>query len=327
MNTPDYQVFISFKNTGANGKPTPDAATARKVYEALRAAEVRVFFSEESLADSGRGEYARSIQEALETAEVLVLVGSCREHIESQWVSEEWGSFLEEIRTGRKQGELFIINCGALKPSNLPLFLRRHQMFNADDLGLEQLAKYVRKKLPQPVTLDDRIRLSLHCRNPKKNEDKIYLVTAHSPNGAGINVTAHWGPRKAKRLASQLKAMNLESEAEVHSLVEKLKKEKVSAGYRPAPHAKLLTREARAFLEATLGLAARVKVFAALGDSHREDNSPPLQPKQPKPKLPEKPSPKRSTGTLEGHTEFPKLPEKPSPKRSANRLRKRKVKR
>ncbi len=41
MNTPDYQVFISFKNTGATGKPTPDAAVARKVYEALRAAKPR----------------------------------------------------------------------------------------------------------------------------------------------------------------------------------------------------------------------------------------------------------------------------------------------
>jgi hypothetical protein len=55
MKTADYQVFISFKNNDASGKPTPDAAAARKVYEALRAAEVRVFFSEESLAETGRG--------------------------------------------------------------------------------------------------------------------------------------------------------------------------------------------------------------------------------------------------------------------------------
>lgn len=287
MKTADYQVFISFKNNDASGKPTPDAAAARKVYEALRAAEVRVFFSEESLAETGRGEYARSIEEALESAEILVLVGSCREFIESRYVSAEWDSFLEENRTGRKQGELFIINCGTLKPANLPLFLRKHQMFSADDLGLERLVQFVRRKLPQPVTLGDRIRLSLHCRNPEKNEDKIYLITAHSPNGGGMNVTAHWGAREAKRLASQLKAMNLQTEPEVRSLVEKLKKEKVSAGYRTVPHAKLLTREARAFLEATLGLSAGPKVSAAprgalLVESRPKPKSKPSSPKPPK---------------------------------------------
>jgi hypothetical protein len=209
MKSLNYQVFISFKNTDAHGNPTPDSAAARKVYEVLRAAGVSVFFSEESLAEAGRGEYARSIEEALESAEVLVLVGSCRENIESRYVSAEWDSFLEEIRTGRKQGELFIINCGTLKPVNLPLFLRRHQIFNNDNQGLEQLVKFIGRKLPQPVTLDSRIYLSLHCHNPKNNEDKIYLLTAHSPNGNGLNITAHWGPRKAKRLTSQLKATSL----------------------------------------------------------------------------------------------------------------------
>lgn len=263
MKTSGYQVFISFKNNDSSGKPTPDTAAARKVFEALRAAKIRVFFSEESLVETGRGNYARSIEEALESAEILVLVGSCREFIESRYVNAEWDSFLEEIRTGRKQGELFIINCGTLKPANLPLFLRKQQMFNADDLGLKRLVQFIRSKLPQPVTLNDHIYLSLHCRNPEKNEDKIYLITAHSPNGSGMNVTAHWGAREAKRLASQLKAMNLQTEPEVCTLVEKMKKEKVSAGYRAVPHSKLLTREARAFLEATLGLSVGSKVAAA----------------------------------------------------------------
>ena len=302
MKTADYQVFISFKNNDASGKPTPDIAAARKVYEALKAAEVRVFFSPEALVETGRGEYNRSIEEALESAEVLVLVGSCREFIESPYVSAEWGSFLEEIRTGRKQGELFIINCGALKPGNLPLFLRRHQMFNADDLGLKRLVQFVRRKLPQPVTLDDRIRLSLHCRNPEKNEDKIYLITAHSPNGVGMNVTAHWGAREAKRLASQLKAMNLQTESEVRSLVEKLKKEKVSAGYRIVPQAKLLTREARAFLEATLGLSAEPKVFATPGGAWRDENRKKPQSKQPSTKQPKKPPAKVGAKQLRKRT-------------------------
>ena len=308
MNTADYQAFISFKNTDARGKPTPDAAVARKVYEALKASAIRVFFSPETLKETARGPYGKSIEEALESAEILVLVGSNREYIESNWVRAEWDSFLEENRSGRKQGELFIVNCGTLKPGNLPLFLRKHQMFDADDIGLERLVQFIRRKLPQPVTLDDRIRLSLHCRNPKKNEDKIYLITAHSPNRAGMNVTAHWGPREAKRLASQLKAMNLQSEAEIRSLVEKLKKEKVNAGYRPVPHTKLLTPEARTFLEATLGLAAGPQVFATSGGAWLDENRSQPRPMQPRPK------PKSKAAN-------PKRPKKKSAKVGANQLR------
>ena len=251
-NTRGYQVFISFKNTDADGKPTPDVTAARKVYKALRAERIRVFFSDESLSETGRGEYARSIEEALESADVLVLVGSRREYIESPWVRKEWSSFLGEVMASRKDGELFLVQCGTLQPGNLPLFLRKHQMFNADDAGLNDLVSFIRRKLPESVTLKNHICLSLHCYNPEKNQDKIYLVTTDSPNGTGMNVTAHWGPRKAKQLASLLKARNLESETEVRSLVEKLKKEKAIDGYLPVPHTKLLTREARASLEDTL---------------------------------------------------------------------------
>ena len=40
-----YDVFISFKNSGKDGKATPDAKAARSVYEALKAEKIKVFFS------------------------------------------------------------------------------------------------------------------------------------------------------------------------------------------------------------------------------------------------------------------------------------------
>ena len=62
-----YDVFISFKNSGKNGKPTPDAAAARKVHDALKAKGIKAFFSEESLAEKGQGQFGQSIESALET--------------------------------------------------------------------------------------------------------------------------------------------------------------------------------------------------------------------------------------------------------------------
>ena len=247
-----YDVFISFKNSGKDGNATPDATAARGVYDALKSAGMKVFFSEESLAEVGKGQFGKSIETALESARVLILVASCREHIESPWVETEWDSFLQTVRSGHKQGELFIFNCGDLKPSDLPLFLRRQQMFTKN--SMEKLLQFVASAVPALPTLGDFIQVALHCLRPEKNEDKVYLVTVHPGNSASTcHVTAHWGARSAKRLSSQMKAINVSKELATTE-VEKAKQEKLRGGYLPAAYAKLLTDEARSHLSASLGL-------------------------------------------------------------------------
>ena len=248
-----YDVFISFKNSGKNGKPTPDAAAARKVHDALKAKGIKTFFSEESLAEKGQGHFGKSIESALDAARVLVLVASCREHIESKWVETEWDSFLQDVRSGNKEGQLFIFNCGDLKPAELPLFLRRQQMF--PESGLDKMLTFIGNAMSPLPTLNDMIELSLHCFRPEKNEDKVYLVTVQQGTSASTrNVTAHWGARSSKRLSSQLKAINVTVEAALEE-VEKAKQEKHRGGYAPASHVNLLTSEAWSFLTASMGLA------------------------------------------------------------------------
>jgi len=249
-----FEVFLSFKNSGKDGKATPDAAAARSVYEALKARDMKVFFSEESLAEVGQGQFGKSIERALESAKVLILVASCREHIESPWVEAEWDSFLQTVRSGHKQGELFIFNCGKLNPGDLPLFLRRQQMFSKD--SIEKMLQFVSNALPNEPTLEEIVQLSMHCFRPERNEDKIYLVTTH-PVGSGstVHVTAHWGSRSAKRLSSQVKATNVTKEAAAVE-VEKASREKLRGGYVPSSLDKLLTSEARTQLAGALGVRA-----------------------------------------------------------------------
>ena len=249
-----FEVFLSFKNSGKDGKATPDAAAARSVYEALKARDMKVFFSEESLAEVGQGQFGKSIERALESAKVLILVASCREHIESPWVEAEWDSFLQTVRSGHKQGELFIFNCGKLNPGDLPLFLRRQQMFSKD--SIEKMLQFVLNALPNEPTLEEIVQLSMHCFRPERNEDKIYLVTTH-PVGSGstVHVTAHWGSRSAKRLSSQVKATNVTKEAAAVE-VEKASREKLRGGYVPSSLDKLLTSEARTQLAGALGVRA-----------------------------------------------------------------------
>ncbi|MGA3091314.1 MAG: toll/interleukin-1 receptor domain-containing protein [Terriglobales bacterium] len=247
-----YDVFISFKNSDKDGLPTPDSMHARAVYEALMATGLRVFFSEESLAEAGQGNFSRSIETALDSARILVLVASCREHIESRWVEAEWDSFLEDLRSGNKQGELFILSCGNLSPADLPLFLRRQQMFPAE--GLDKLVKFVGNAMPRRSSLGDFIRGSLHCFHPEKDEDKVYLLTVHPGSNADTyHVTAYWGARTAKRLNSQMKVRDV-SAVRAQLEVEKEKKEKLRCGYVEKPFARILTPEARSLMSASLGL-------------------------------------------------------------------------
>ena len=247
-----HDVFISFKNSGKDGLPTPDAKHARAVYEALIALGLKVFFSEESLAQEGHGNFSRTIETALESARILILVASCREHIESPWVETEWGNFLERLRSGAKEGELFILSCGKLNPSDLPLFLRRQQMFPAD--SLDKLVKFVTHAMPPRNSLRDFIRASLHCFHPEKDEDKVYVLTVHpGSDPETYHVTAYWGARTAKRLSSQMKAINASADAAQFE-VKKAKREKLHCGYVETPFAKLLTNDARSHISAALGL-------------------------------------------------------------------------
>jgi hypothetical protein len=250
-----YDVFISFKKSTASKSLTPESIIAEKVYKLLRERRISVFYSEESLAECGAGQFTRTIEKALDDSKILILVGSCRENIESTWVEAEWDSFLNDIRSGHKTGELFILNCGGMKPSDLPLFLRRQQMFKETEL--ERLVQFVQNALPKSVTLNDLVACSLHCYRPEVNEDKIYLWTIHpGANGSGFIVTALWGSRNAKRLNSQVKKTHLASPQAASDFVQSEipKKLTKSAGYKIKPLAKLLTPEAQALLCATLGL-------------------------------------------------------------------------
>lgn len=247
-----YEVFISYKKSAQNGGATKDAHEARKVYDELRAAGLKVFFSEESLAETGKGHFAKSIESALDQAAVLVLVSSCREHIESRWVEAEWDSFMNDIRSGNKKGELFIMNCGELRRTDLPLFLRRQQMFQANEMG--QLIKFVKNAVPRKIALKDLIFCSLHCCREELGEDKVYLVTIREEE-AGYQVKAHWGPRAARRLNSQMKGVALVSKDEAEQIAKSLKSEKERSGYKTHSVRRLLTRDALRFLEADLGLS------------------------------------------------------------------------
>ena len=243
-----YDVFISFK--------THDTDAARLVYDALRDRGVSVFFSAESIITQGAGNYSSAIEMALDASRVLVLVGSCVEHIQSTYVRAEWDAFLNDIRSDYKpHGELFVLNCGTLEPRQLPLFLRCHNMFALDDL--DALINSVVNALPAPPALGDVITSCLRYRDT--TSDKLYLLTVtEAPNGS-FTVTSHWGRRESQRLKSQVKVTDCADRRTANELARQWEQQKKRGGYRKARWPRVLTAQARLALGAALHLTMNVE--------------------------------------------------------------------
>ena len=74
----------------------------------------------------------------------MVVVTSSFENAVSRWVEYEWGTFNNEVLSGRKTGNLITVVIGSLGPDGLPLGLRGKEVipFRADEL--ERILPYVR---------------------------------------------------------------------------------------------------------------------------------------------------------------------------------------
>ena len=127
-----YDVFISFKNTDDDGKPTRDSQIAGELRDELTRRGLRVFFSNESLRQLGAADFGREIDEALEDADVLVLIGTLEKHLKGEWVRHEYETFQQLIRNRRKpNGRLFVYSEG-LPLDKLPVALMRQQVVEHD---------------------------------------------------------------------------------------------------------------------------------------------------------------------------------------------------
>ena len=98
-----FDVFISFKETGADGKRTRDAVLAHELYNELEKEGYKTFFAPVTLEDKLGTEYEPYIFAALNSAKVMVVLGTKPEHFNAVWVKNEWSRFLALIKGGAKK--------------------------------------------------------------------------------------------------------------------------------------------------------------------------------------------------------------------------------
>lgn len=93
----DYDVFLSFKSTDGNDRPTEDRYIARKIYEALEKYGIRTFYSEESLRGRMGDEYEPIIYRALYSSKVFILIATNEAYVQAPWVKNEWSRYRDRL--------------------------------------------------------------------------------------------------------------------------------------------------------------------------------------------------------------------------------------
>ena len=138
-----YDVFVSFKELGPDGKPTRDSVLASDIHEYLSSRQLSVFLSSIELKAQGVSAFKKAIDGALDASRVLVAVGTTIANLESEWVRYEWDGFLNDILTGVKPDDRLFTYIEGLEIKQLPRALRQTQAIIHRDGSLELLYRFI----------------------------------------------------------------------------------------------------------------------------------------------------------------------------------------
>lgn len=98
-----FDVFICYKETDELGNRTHDSVYANELYHELRQEGFKVFYSRITLEDKLGTAYEPYIFAALNSAKVMVVIGTKPEYFSAVWVKNEWSRYLNLIKNGEKK--------------------------------------------------------------------------------------------------------------------------------------------------------------------------------------------------------------------------------
>ncbi len=125
-----YDVFISFKNTNADGTQSVDSQVAAEIYKELTSRGISAFYSNVKLLELGEATYKKAIEDALDQSSILVCILSCKEFSTSKWVEYERESFHEDILSGRNPNGVIVPYLGDLHGNDVPRSIRNYESFS-----------------------------------------------------------------------------------------------------------------------------------------------------------------------------------------------------
>ena len=150
-----FDVFICYKETDAGGRRTPDSVLANDLYHQLTQEGFKVFFARITLEDKLGTAYEPYIFAALNSARVMVVLGTRPEYFNAVWVKNEWSRYLSLVKTsgGKK---VLIPAYKDMDPYDLPEEFSHLQAQDMSKLGFMQdlirgIKKIAQKETPAPA--------------------------------------------------------------------------------------------------------------------------------------------------------------------------------
>lgn len=131
-----FDVFICYKETDSQGRRTADSVLANDLYYQLTQEGFKVFFSRITLEDKLGAAYEPYIFAALNSAKVMVVLGTKPEYFNAAWVKNEWSRYLALIKNGEKK--ILIPAYKDMDPYDLPEEFAHLQAQDMSKLGFMQ---------------------------------------------------------------------------------------------------------------------------------------------------------------------------------------------
>lgn len=155
-----YDIFICYKETAADGDRTLDSVLAQDLYSALTDKGYRVFFSRITLKGKLGEAYEPYIFAALNSAKVMLAVGTCYEHYNAVWVKNEWSRYLKICEADKSK---HLIPCYKdLDPEDMPKEFNHLQGADLGKMGAIQdilfnMEKYIPLKNKNTTVIQEKV--------------------------------------------------------------------------------------------------------------------------------------------------------------------------
>ena len=150
-----YEIFICCKDSDvARGlNQTEDSRFALQMYKALSSEGYRVFFGRECLQGGKISEHSEPyVYSALKSSKIMIVYGENADYFNDLLVKNEWGRFIERIKSEEKQSDSLFVAYKNISADDLPSALSGHQHFNATELTFfEKLMNRVQSIVPTPA--------------------------------------------------------------------------------------------------------------------------------------------------------------------------------
>ncbi|MBQ6944712.1 MAG: toll/interleukin-1 receptor domain-containing protein, partial [Ruminococcus sp.] len=148
QNEKPYDIFICYKESDENGNRTVDSCIAEQLYDMLTNCGYKVFFARITLEDKLGTAYEPYIFAALNSAKIMLAVGTKREHYDAVWVKNEWSRYINLVKNSKGTKTLIPVYKD-MNPYELPEEFMPLQAQDMSKIGSDQdLIRGIKKILP-----------------------------------------------------------------------------------------------------------------------------------------------------------------------------------